>query len=445
MLATDTFSHTGLNGSSPTQRMVSAGFSLTGSWATGENISWTGTTGSINLNAAIDAQHRSLFLSAGHRANILNGSFAQVGVAQEHGAFTYSGTTYDSSMVTEDFAHSGSQAYLTGVAYDDRDGDLFYDIGEGTSGARFGIGGATATTAAAGGYALAAAAGPATVQVTAADGATAKVAVDLSSGNVKLDLVDDRVLLSSGDLELKGGFAHEAVLLGIADLTLKGSGQDDVLTGNAGDNTIKGGSGDDVLDGGAGKDDLRGGKGSDTYHIDNSGDHIVEKGKAPGTDTVISTVDFAIRHTHVETVVLSGWADLDATGDGHDNALRGNAGDNVLRGGGGADTLTGKGGADTFVFDASAGSPADHVTDFTASEGDRLQIRAATYGLDAHLDAAAMFHAGTEAAGSGGQIVYDAASGKLWVDADGSGGQAPVLLAVLDGGPALDGQDILLV
>jgi serralysin len=39
MLATDTFSHTGANGSSPGDRMKAAGYGFTGSWAWGENIS----------------------------------------------------------------------------------------------------------------------------------------------------------------------------------------------------------------------------------------------------------------------------------------------------------------------------------------------------------------------------------------------------------------------
>ena len=43
MLATDTFSHTGAGGSSPTQRIQAAGYSLNGSWATGENIAWATT------------------------------------------------------------------------------------------------------------------------------------------------------------------------------------------------------------------------------------------------------------------------------------------------------------------------------------------------------------------------------------------------------------------
>src|SRR3712207_1183737 len=45
MLATDTFSHTGANGSSAGDRMKAAGYVFTGSWTWGENISirWGGT------------------------------------------------------------------------------------------------------------------------------------------------------------------------------------------------------------------------------------------------------------------------------------------------------------------------------------------------------------------------------------------------------------------
>ena len=43
--------------------------------------------GPINLTSSIVAQHRSLFLSAGHRTNILNAPFEEVGIGQEHGTF----------------------------------------------------------------------------------------------------------------------------------------------------------------------------------------------------------------------------------------------------------------------------------------------------------------------------------------------------------------------
>ena len=44
MLDNNVFSHTGAGGSSASQRMQAAGYTLTGAWGTGENLSWTGTT-----------------------------------------------------------------------------------------------------------------------------------------------------------------------------------------------------------------------------------------------------------------------------------------------------------------------------------------------------------------------------------------------------------------
>src|SRR5689334_571079 len=44
MLDNNVFSHTGVNDSSPGDRMAAAGYSFTGSWTWGENIAWRGTT-----------------------------------------------------------------------------------------------------------------------------------------------------------------------------------------------------------------------------------------------------------------------------------------------------------------------------------------------------------------------------------------------------------------
>ena len=79
MLDTDTFSHTGVGGSSPGTRMSNAGYVFSGSWAWGENIAWQGTTGTLNLVAAIDAEHAALFQSQGHRENILNDTYQELG------------------------------------------------------------------------------------------------------------------------------------------------------------------------------------------------------------------------------------------------------------------------------------------------------------------------------------------------------------------------------
>ena len=135
MLDFDQFSHTGVGGSSPGARMTVAGYSFTGSWTWGENISWTGTIGTLgDLAAYVEQQHEGLFRSPGHRVNILKGDFRELGIGQVTGAYTASANTYNASMITQAFAATGTSWFLTGVVYDDADGDKFYDAGEGRGG-----------------------------------------------------------------------------------------------------------------------------------------------------------------------------------------------------------------------------------------------------------------------------------------------------------------------
>ena len=62
MLDKDVFSHTGVNGSDPGDRMEAAGYQFTGNWRWGENISWRGSTGTAeNQVKSIDLQNDSLF------------------------------------------------------------------------------------------------------------------------------------------------------------------------------------------------------------------------------------------------------------------------------------------------------------------------------------------------------------------------------------------------
>lgn len=262
MLQTDIFSHTGVNGSDPGQRMTTAGYQFTGSWTWGENIAWSGTTGTIDLAAAISGHHRGLFLSSGHRVNILNDSFREVGIAQVGGQFTANGTTYNASLATQAFATSGASAFLTGVVYSDSNGDKFYSIGEAGPATTFAIGGASDISEAAGGYALATTAAAGVLVSVTQGGALSQVRIDLASGNAKLDLVGGTLLLASADLELVSGVAN-ARLLGIEGLDLRGNGAANGLTGNNGGNLILGRSGADVLAGGAGLDTLTGGGGTD--------------------------------------------------------------------------------------------------------------------------------------------------------------------------------------
>jgi len=85
MLAADVFSQTGAGGSNAADRMAAARYVLAGSWVWAENIGAVLTTGSINLEAAIEQHLSSLFLSASHRVNTLNGQMRKIGIAQVQG------------------------------------------------------------------------------------------------------------------------------------------------------------------------------------------------------------------------------------------------------------------------------------------------------------------------------------------------------------------------
>ena len=260
MIATDTFSHTGAGGSSPTARMQAAGYQFTGSWRSGENISWSGSTGAVNLTTTIFSQHDSLFRSAGHRANLLQDGFAEAGIGQISGQFMAGGTNYNASMITQNFAKSGTAVFVTGVVYNDTDKNSFYSVGEAVANVKVTVSGST-QTGAAGGYQLNV--GTGTKTVTFDDGkGLARVTATLTGENAKLDYVNSDTILSSVSMTLVSGVTR-AKLLGLDNLSLTGSAGNDVLTGNKGNNVIVGGNGGDALFGGAGNDVLSGGASSD--------------------------------------------------------------------------------------------------------------------------------------------------------------------------------------
>jgi Ca2+-binding RTX toxin-like protein len=139
-----------------------------------------------------------------------------------------------------------------------------------------------------------------------------------------------------------------------SDDTLSGTdGGDDIagyqgndkLYGKGGDDALAGGDGNDRLNGGAGADAMSGGTGDDTYYVDDTGDTVAEAADE-GTDTVVSTVGFALG-ADVENLTLSGDAAIDGTGNDLANKLSGNAAANVLDGLGGDDHLYGQAGDDT--------------------------------------------------------------------------------------------------
>lgn len=109
MLENNVFSHTGVGGSTPTQRMSAEGFDLSGSWRTAENIAAQSERGDEGLFDDVYDLHIALMNSPGHRENILMPDLEVVGIGIQTGTYTYDTGTYYSVMVTQNFAMTGGR------------------------------------------------------------------------------------------------------------------------------------------------------------------------------------------------------------------------------------------------------------------------------------------------------------------------------------------------
>ncbi|WP_296743114.1 calcium-binding protein, partial [Mesorhizobium sp.] len=119
-------------------------------------------------------------------------------------------------------------------------------------------------------------------------------------------------------------------------------------TGNAFDNVIRGNAAANTLNGGGGNDMLYGGAGDDIYVIGDAHAKVIELA-GEGNDTVQASVSYSLAGmSNIETLQLTGTANINATGNGEHNILIGNAGSNQLDGGGGGDTLQGGAGNDVY-------------------------------------------------------------------------------------------------
>lgn len=108
MLAEDTFSHAGEGGSTSTERMVDAGFDLSGSWGTAENIAYQSERGADGFDDDVADLHEALMNSPGHRANLLNAAYDYVGIGIEIGEFD----GHEVIMVTQNFAYTEGEVEL---------------------------------------------------------------------------------------------------------------------------------------------------------------------------------------------------------------------------------------------------------------------------------------------------------------------------------------------
>ncbi len=246
-------------------------------------------------------------------------------------------------------------------------------------------------------------------------------------------------LNGTDDADLIGGFGGN-------DSIAAGGGNDQVI-GGTGNDTILGEAGDDLLlgqtgsDGGAGADTLIGQFGDDLYVIDDIGDVAIENA-GEGRDTVYASLSYTLGDGEVEDLALLGAGNLNATGNAIANALFGNGGDNSLTGRAGAATLVGGAGADAFVY-AQASAGGDTITDFVHGV-DHIQVSAAGFGGGLAMGGPAPLASGSTPTSVAASFLYDTDDGRLYWDADGTGGTDPVLVATLQGAPTLTDSDFII-
>jgi hypothetical protein len=167
-------------GMTPQQRIAAAGYlmatytgpttSPSGFFPGPENIAEAESQGSgpytgAKLIAGVLEAHNALFTdqavpSRGHRNTMMLGFFREVGVGISVGKDNQAnpgqpGGTWDSLYIVQDYgAQTGQTPLITGVVYQDINGNGFYDPGEGLGGVRVDVTGSTfyAVTASSGGY-----------------------------------------------------------------------------------------------------------------------------------------------------------------------------------------------------------------------------------------------------------------------------------------------------
>lgn len=401
---TDSLTHAGAGDSSPYDRMVDAGYDFSGTyWAYGENIAGLSLRSPSGYEDEIDIVHSFFMGSSAHRANILNDTFKEIGVGFTVGHYT----NYDSIFITQDFAATATNPFLTGVAFDDQDGDKRYDINEGlgsftvsaqnnTTGAIF-----TTQTGYAGGYTLELASGNYTITFSGNGFNTQTQQVSIGSKNVKLDLIDSTLSTDTStgtntDTSTDTG-ADKSTDTSTDTNTTESSDptttesepSQNIISGGAGHDRLIGTSNDDVISGSDGHDKLYGNAGNDQLY----------------------------------------------GGDGHD----------TLSGGSGADILTGDSGRDNFVFDvAIINDVIDTIVDFSPKH-DTIHLDNSIFsGLDTGRISTAAFYSGTAAQDANDRIIYNAQTGDLYYDADGSGSASAQQFAVLSAGLELDHTDFYI-
>ena len=172
--------------------------------------------------------------------------------------------------------------------------------------------------------------------------------------NNSADTVQDATATASVVQSTAGSFTlganlNSLVLLGTSSLVGTANNANDTLTSNSGVDTLHGGSG------------------NDTFVINNSAD-VIQDTSATATNLALSSVNYTLP-TDVNSLILTGSANISGQGNATNDTLTGGAGNDTLIAGSGLATLVGGTGNTTFVIN----NVSDVVQDSTAGANNTIQ------------------------------------------------------------------------
>ncbi|MEH2070383.1 MAG: calcium-binding protein [Nostoc sp.] len=209
------------------------------------------------------------------------------------------------------------------------------------------------------------------------------------------------------------------ITAGTYGVSYKNIEQLNIIGGTIYNDNIVGSNGNDTLSMDiSAKDTVDGGQGNDLLYV--YGDPfqgITSTFNATTNTGEITAGTYGVSYKNIEQ--------LNITGTDYDDYIVGSNGNDTLSGGyigGGNDTLIGGAGNDTFILDLLSGS-VDKISDFSTTN-DLIQVSA--FGDSSLLPGvlkANQFAIGTSATTTSQRLIYDASTGALLYDADGSANQ----------------------